>query len=140
MGTNWSCLGSATIGSIAGGIEDLIGAVGTLVDYKLQRTSLYDPATGTVTKTETEYKNIPAIIMTHEVKTQGGALDQESHEGMVVIAAGSLDFFPSPGDLMEIPAVSIRGTHPYKVTRITENTPMYVGATPIQYTLLWQLA
>lgn len=136
----WSCLGSSTVGSIAGGISDLIGAVGTRIDYKLQRTSFYDPATGVVTKDETEYKDIPAIVMTHEVKSQGAGLDQETHEGMFVIAASSLEFFPSPGDLVEWPALSIRGTRPYKAARITENTPMYVGATPIQYTLLWQLA
>jgi hypothetical protein len=133
---DWSCVNAATFGS---GIDHLIGAVGTRIDYKLQRTSGYDPATGVVTKIETEYKNLPAIIMTHEVKTQGATLDSESHEGMFVISGG-LDFFPSPGDLAEIPAASVRGSNPYKTVRITENTPMYVGATPIQYTLLWRIA
>lgn len=134
-----SCLGSGSVGSIVGGIGDLIGAVGTLIDYKLQRTESYDPTTGVVTKIETEYKNVPAIIMTHEVKSQGSGLDQETHEGMFVLAGG-INFFPSPGDLAEWPAASVRGAHPYKVARITENTPTYVGAVPIQYTLLWRLA
>jgi hypothetical protein len=132
--------GCLDLNTFMGAIGDLIGTVGTKIDYKLQRTQSYDPATGTVTKLETEYKDVPAIIMTHEVATEGSMLDQESHKGMVVISASSLSFFPSPGDLMEIPAASVRGANPFKVARVTDNTPMYVGANPVQYTLLWQQA
>lgn len=117
-------------------LSGLAASVGTLIDFKREGISTYDPSTGIVTKAVTAINaDIPALQIAGGQLQQGGDSGADKDVAILVIAASDVPTFePSVNDRIEIPAVSIR-TGSYKAMRITRVDNMVVGGAVFQYTL-----
>ena len=127
--------GCVNLSTALGALTGLAVSVGTLLDFKREGISTYDPTTGTVVKAVNIIAlDVPALQISGGQLQQGGDSGADKNVAIMVIAGADVDFEPSVGDRVEVPAASIR-TGSYKSLRVIRVDDMVIGGSVFQYTL-----